>query len=335
MLFELPRFRHIDAATMAQAAGLLREHGEEAAVIAGSTDLLALLKDRVQGPELKIPQVLINIKPIPECNRIGEYEGGLRIGACATLARLTNSDLVRERVPALCQAAAQVGTTQLRNMGTLGGNLCQRPRCMYFRHPDFLCFKKGGTKCFAVAGEHRDYHAVLQAGKCVMAHPSDTAPALIALNAEAVIADAEGERTVPLRAFFAGPDSRRETLLRPDQFLKEIRVPSPGPASRQVFLKHRVRHAADFALASVAAVAVVAGGICREITLVLGGVAPLPVVARGAAELLKGRRLEESLIAQAAEAALAGARPLHGNRYKIELAKNLVRRALVLIAGRA
>ncbi len=335
MVFELPRFRHLEAGTSAQAAALLREHGGEAAVLAGSTDLLALLKDRVQGPELRIPRVLINIKPIPECSRICEDEQGLRIGACVTLTRLMENDLLRERLPALCQAAAQVGTTQLRNMGTLGGNLCQRPRCLYFRHPHFLCFKKGGTKCFAVAGEHRDYHAVLEHGKCVMAHPSDTAPALIALNAAAVIADADGEKTVPLRTFFAGPDSRRETPLHPDQFLKEILVPLPEPGSRQVFLKHRHRHTADFALASVAAAAVFAGDRCREATLVLGGVAPLPVVAQGAAELLRGRRVDGELIVKAAEAALAGARPLRRNGYKIDLAKALMRRALATIAGLA
>ena len=164
-----------------------------------------------------------------------------------------------------------------------------------------------------------------------MGHPSDTAPALIALNAEGVIADSEGEKTVPLQRFFAGPDSFRETVLRPEQILKEIRLPWPLTGSRQIFLKQRIRHTADFALSNVAAVAVFADDICGEINLVLGGVAPLPVVAEGANDVLRGRRWDEDLIGEAAEAAVEGAKPLPRNRYKINLAKALVRRALRML----
>jgi len=332
MLFELPGFGHRDVDTVGQAVSLLRDYGEKAAVIAGATDLLGLLKDRVEGPGLKLPEVLVNIKPIPELGLIGEDPGCVGIGAAVTLTRLAASDVIRRRFPALAEAARLVGTTQLRNMGTLGGNLCQRPRCLYFRHPHFPCFKKGGKRCYAVAGENRDYHAILQLGRCVMAHPSDTAPALIALKAAAVVAGPEGEKIVPLRELFLGPNSVRETALRPDQLLKEVRLPLPGPGSRQVFLKQRVRHAADFALASVAVSAELADGVCREVRLVLGGVAPLPVEAEGAEALLRGKRLDERLAEEAAEAALEGARPLPMNRYKIDLARALVRRALVLIA---
>jgi len=331
MLFELPYFEHAEATTVPQAVSLLREHGDEAAVVAGATDLLGLLKDRVEGPAMKTPRILLDIKTIEELNQINEYSEGQRIGAAVTLADLVHNDLIRKHFPVLSQAAAQVGTTQLRNMGTVGGNLCQRPRCMYFRHPHFLCFKKGGKRCFAAAGEHRDYHAVLNRGRCVMGHPSDTAPALIALNADCVIADSEGEKNVPLQKFFAGPDSFRETVLRPEQILKEIRLPWPPTGSRQIFLKRRVRHAADFALANVAAVAVFAGEICREINLVLGGVAPLPILAEEAAGVLRNRRWDEQLIGEAAEAAVEGAKPLPRNRYKIDLAKALVRRALRMI----
>ncbi len=328
MLYELPRFEHVDATTVAAAVHLLEENGEKAAVIAGATDLLGLLKDGIEGPGLRTPEILVNIKTIPQIDRISEYEAGLRIGAATTLARIADNDLVRRYCPVLSQAADSVGTTQLRNMGTLGGNICQRPRCMYFRHPHFLCFKKGGRKCFAVRGEHRDYHAILKTGKCVMAHPSDTAPALLALKAEAVIAGHDGERVLPLEELFTDADSCRETVLRPDQLIKEIRIPFPPPGNRQVFLKHRLRHAADFALASVAVVAAMGNGACRDIRLALGGVAPLPFLAEGCAEVVKGRTLDSGLLDDAAQAALHGAKPLRGNRFKMDLAGALVRRTL-------
>lgn len=203
---------------------------------------------------------------------------------------------------------------------------------MYFRHPHFICLKKGGKKCFAVTGEHRDYHAILKPGRCVMAHPSDMAPALVALNAKGVIAGPEGEKIVPMREFFADFGNCRETVLRPDQFLKEVRIPYPKAGNRQIFLKHRVRHSADFALSSVAAVAVIDNGICVDINLALGGVAPRPLVAEGAENVLRGGRLDESLIAEAAEAAIEGAKPLPRNRYKIGLTRALVQRALALIS---
>lgn len=329
MLLELPRFEHIDAKTLAQAVSLLHQYGEKVGIIAGGTDLLGLLKDKVEGPELKIPEMLINIKPIPELGQMTENETGLTVGAAVTLSRLENSAAIRWDYPILAEAAHQVGTTQLRNMGTLGGNLCQRPRCMYFRHPHFLCYKKGGNRCFAVAGEHRDYHAIMRLGKCVMAHPSDIAPALIALKADVVIAGYSGEKTLPLGAFFLEPDSHREAALASGQFLKEVRIPRPGKGSRQLFLKQRVRHTVDFALSSVAVVAELTDGVCTDIRLVLGGVAPLPMIANGAEELIRGKKLDAALIEEAAEAAIAGAKPLPMNRYKVDLTRSLVRRALL------
>ena len=335
MLLELPRFEHIDVTTPAQAVSCLQKHGDKAVVIAGATDLLGLMKDKVEGPELKIPEVLVNIKPVPELNRIAaESNGSVRIGATVTLAGLETSNLITGTFPVLSRAAHHVGTTQLRNMGTLGGNLCQRPRCMYFRHPHFLCYKKGGTKCFAVAGEHRDYHSILKPGKCVMAHPSDTAPALLALRARAVILGPGGERKMPLQEFFLGPNNYHETVMKTDEFLKEIEIPNPQGATVQVFLKQRVRHAADFALSSVAAVAQLSEGVFKEISLVLGGIAPLPVVATEAEEMVRGKRLDGTLIAKAADAALEGAKPLPMNRYKIDLTKALVRRALTSLSER-
>jgi xanthine dehydrogenase YagS FAD-binding subunit len=290
------------------------------------------MKDGVEGPEFKIPEVLVNMKRIPGMTRITYDEGtGLRIGAGVTLNRMATSDVIKQRFKILSQAALQVGTTQLRNMGTLGGNLCQRPRCLYFRHPHFLCFKKGGSKCYAAMGEHRFYHSILKHGRCVMAHPSDLAPALIGLKAGAFIMSPNGEKKVPLQEFFLGPNHCTETILETDEYLTEIYIPIQSERTHQVFLKERIRHSADFALSSVAAVARISGGICEDIRIVLGGIAPFPYVASVAEQVITGKKLDGALISQAAESSVEGAKPLPMNRYKVDLTKALVKRALTSI----
>ena len=332
VLFELPSFIHIDAKDIQEATFWLHKYGERARVIAGATDLLGLMKDRIEGPEFRIPEVLINIKTIPEMNRITySEESGLSIGAAVTLNRLTTSDVIKQKVNILSQAALQVGTTPLRNMGTIGGNLCQRPRCPYFRHPHFLCYKKGGDKCYAVTGEHRYYHSILKIGKCAMAHPSDLAPALIALRAKAIIVGRNGEKKVPLEEFFLDANHFAETIVKSGEFLKEIRVPTQNQVTHQLFLKHRIRHSADFALSSVAMVTQISDGICKDIRIVLGGVAPFPYMASLANETVKGKSLNDGLLSTAAEASVEGATPLPMNRYKVDLTKALVRRALASV----
>ena len=329
MLYELPDFEHADAESVQEAVFWLEKWGNEARVIAGGTDLLGLMKDRLEGPQLRTPGVLINVKRIPEMKRIDhDDEFGLRIGAAVTLNQLGASDIIRKRFSILSQAARQIGTTQIRNMGTVGGNLCQRPQCMYFRHPDFLCYKKGGRTCYAVSGEHRYDHSVINYGKCVVAHPSDMAPTLIALNASAIIATSNGERKVPLQDFFLSPNDYTETVLKPGELLVEVRVPNESSKTNQLFLKHRVRHASDFALASVAMVAEMSDGIVQDIRIVMGGIAPFPYVADRTEELINGKGLDTRLISRVAKASIDGARPLPRNGYKIDLAKALVKRAL-------
>jgi xanthine dehydrogenase YagS FAD-binding subunit len=328
MLCELPEFQHIDVHDVAEAVDCLHRYVGRACVIAGATDLLALMKDRIEGPGLKSPEILVNIKRIPGIDTISYDEGsGLRIGAGATLTQLQAAGVIAEKFTLLAQAAGAVGATQLRNVGTIGGNLCQRPRCAYFRHPHFVCFKKGGTRCYAVAGEHRFYHAIFRDGTCITAHPSDMAPALIALRAQAVIAGPDGERRIPLRDFFVGTEQLTETRLKPDEFILAVEVPEQQ-GTRHVFVKQRVRRAADFALASVAVAARISSGVFTEGSVTLGGVASQPHVAQEAEELLKGNELTKQLITDAAEAALEGAKPLPGNRYKVDLAKAIVRGAL-------
>jgi xanthine dehydrogenase YagS FAD-binding subunit len=329
VLFELQSFEHVEAREGKEVASLLQKSGGRATVVAGATDLLSLMKDRIEGPKCKIPEILISIKRIPEMARITYGEKtGLRIGAGVILSRLVTSDVIQREFKILSQAAMEIGTTQIRNMGTLGGNLCQRPRCLYFRHHDFLCFKKGGNKCYAMAGEHRFYHSVLGHGKCVMAHPSDLAPVLIALNAEAVLMNPNGKREVPLQEFFLGPNHYAETILNPDECLAEIVIPIQNGRAHQVFLKQRIRHAADFALSSVATVAKISGRVCEDIRIVLGGVAPFPYVALMAEETIRGKKLDEGLVSQAAEASVIEAKPLRMNGYKVDLTKTLVKRAL-------
>jgi len=202
---------------------------------------------------------------------------------------------------------------------------------MYFRHPHFLCLKKGGTKCYATTGEHRYYHSIIKKGICVMAHPSDLAPALVALKAKAIIASPDEEKQLPLENFFLGPNNFTETVLKPDELLTEVQVPKQEHRTYQSFLKRRIRKSSDFALSSVATVAQISDEICEDIRIVLGGIAPFPYVASRAEEIVRGRRLNEELISQAAEASLEGARPLSMNRYKIVLTKALVRRVLTSI----
>ena len=332
MLYELPIFEHIEVKSIEEALSWLQRFKEKARVIAGGTDLLSLMKDRIRGPQLQIPDMLINIKSIPTMNRIvEEEENGLRIGAAVTLNHLESSEMVQKRFSILSQAVRQIGTTQIRHMGTIGGNICQRPRCLYFRHPDFLCYKKGGERCYALTGEHRYYHSIINYGKCVMAHPSDLAPVLIALNAKAILTTSAGERQIPLQNFLESPSYFKETVLEFDELLSGIRVPAPRGGTYQRFLKQRIRHSVDFALSSVAAVVRISQGICEDFRIVLGGIAPLPFNASEAEEIMRGRKLGDKIISKAAEAAVGGAKPLPLNRYKVDLSRALVRRVLTSI----
>ena len=342
MLDELPPFDHVDAASLAEAMAALAAHGPRAQVLAGGTDLLGLMKDRIGGPGMPVPEVLVNVKRIPELHGIaGTADGGLRIGAAVTLADLERHADVTARFPALAQAAAAVATTQIRAMGTVGGNLCQRPWCWYFRHPQFPCLKRGGTQCFALPGSNRTYFGVLGLGVCVMSHPSDLAPALVALDARVVIAGASGPRTVPIEQFFRGPRSRTETVLEAGEILVAVEVPAPAPGARSLFLKHRVRGTWDFALSEVAVSATprsaAAGGNgadrWHDVRVALGGVAPFPYRAMAAETVLDGHAPSEPLLREAAEAAVGRARPLSQNGYKIDLTRALVARALTALAA--
>jgi xanthine dehydrogenase YagS FAD-binding subunit len=273
---------------------------------------------------------VVNIKRIEGLRGIYDTGKGLDIGALTTISQLEKL----EQYPVLAQAAASIATPQLRNMGTLGGNLCQRPRCWYFRGRQYPCLKKGGYKCYAVEGLNK-YHAIFGGGPSFIVHPSDAAPALLALGATLEIYGPDGRREVPAEGFFQLPDEnlRRENLLQPDEVLTRVRVPALQPDTRSIYLKFREKQSLDFALSSAAAVLVMDGKKVESARLMLGGVAPIPYrVPRAEAEL-EGKPLSPETIAKAAEAAVEGAQPLGDNEFKIALTRNLVRRALESLAA--
>jgi len=329
---ELPPFVYADAISIDEAVSVLAEHGARAQVLAGGTDLLGLMKDRITGPRMLVPEVLVNVKRIPELNGVTERpEGGLRIGAATTLVDLERHPDVLRRFPALAQAAGAVATAQIRAMGTVGGNLCQRPWCWYFRHPQFPCLKRGGRQCFALPGNNRTYFSVLGLGVCVMSHPSDLAPALMALGARIGVAGPGGHREVAIDQFFRGPRSLTETVLEPAEIITWVDVPAPAADSRSLFLKHRVRNTWDFALSEVAVSVTPGAGRWDEVRIALGGVPPFPYRATAAEAVLAGQAPTASRLREAAEAALHRARPLALNGYKIDLTIALVARALAAV----
>jgi xanthine dehydrogenase YagS FAD-binding subunit len=321
--FEAPS---LDAAIIAMQS--LVQANTPFKIMSGGTDLVGAMKDRLQDHRIKS---VVHIKDVPGLNKISFENGTLHIGAAASVADVESSTVVREKFPLLSMAAAQVASPQIRNMGTIGGNLNQRPRCWYYRSESYNCYKKGGDFCFAVTGENQ-YHAVLGGELCYIVHPSDTAPALIALGATARIVGEGGERTLPFEQYFTGPriDVKRENVLGPTDILAEILVPEPKPGSKGVYLKIRERSVWDFATVSVAVQVSATNAVVDDARIVLGGVAPTPLRVPNAEALLKGKTPDDSTARQAAEAAFLGARPMTNNSYKVDMGKELVLRALLL-----
>jgi xanthine dehydrogenase YagS FAD-binding subunit len=321
----LPNFAYARPGSIQEAVNQLSSSG--ARVFAGGTDLLGCLRDSVFDAEK-----VVSLSNIEDLHGIRETsDGGLRIGAMTTVAEVAASELVQGRYAGLAQAAAEVASPQLRNQGTLGGNLCQRPRCWYFRG-DFHCAKKGGDQCYAVNGENH-YHCIFGGSVCYIVHPSDTAPALIALGASVTIMGRGGERTVPLEEFYILPevDHEKETVLEPGEIVTEVVLPPMGEGWRSSYRKVRERGSWDFALASVALAIRSEGGRAREARIVLGGVAPKPWRSTTAEEALAGRRIDEGRARRVGEAAVQNAEPLDYNGYKIPLVKGLVEEALLAI----
>jgi xanthine dehydrogenase YagS FAD-binding subunit len=317
------RFAYARAASLPEA---LEAVGEQCFPLAGGTDLLSMIKE-----DLLAPECLVDIKRVPDLDRIEEREDGLHIGALARLSALANDPDVSEKDAMAClyEALLNTASPQLRHMATIGGNLLQRPRCWYFRNKLTHCLRKGGRTCYAFRGENK-YHAILGGGPCYIVHPSDPAVALLALGASVVVVGPEGSRTVPLSDFYLLPrdDAHREVALGPGELLTEIVVPSPPEGSRGTYRKVAERQAWDFSLVSAAVQLALDGDVVRSARVALGGVAPVPWQAEEAEQALVGQPLSDAAIDAVSVAATSGARPLEQNAYKVELAQGVVREAL-------
>lgn len=309
--------------TLDQVTSLLSEKREKYYLMAGGTDILGEIKD-----EIIEPVVVVDLRSIPNLSYIKKEKDGLRIGALTTLAELADNLLTKQEYPGLHQAANMIATPQLRNMGTVGGNLCQRPRCWYYRDPQVKCRKKGGSRCFAFKGRNK-YHAIFGGGLCYIVHPSDLAPMLIALDAEISVSSPKGGKTIPLANFFILPKTnvRKENILGADEVLKEVKIPIPKRDVKSTYYKLKERGAWDFALVSAAVRATVSGDIFRNVKIVLGGVAPAPWRLERAENMINGKKITENLLRQATREALKEAKPLEENGYKTELVETIVYRA--------
>jgi xanthine dehydrogenase YagS FAD-binding subunit len=280
------------------------------------------------------PALVVDLEKVAGLGGIAKDKGGLRIGAMTRVVELAGDAAAAAEYPSLKEAALSLATPQLRNAGTVGGNLCQRPRCWYYRDPQVVCRKKGGLNCFAYQGRNK-YHAIFGGSGCFIVFPSDLAPALISLGAQATIGTAKGDKTMPLGEFYAGPDVdvTRETVLAKGQFLKSVWVPAPKPGQKAAYVKLKERATWDFALVSAAVAGVVKDGAFTEIAVVLGGVAPVPWRLRKAEDALRGRPIAKAAIRQAADEALKDAVPLRENGYKADLVRAALERAVLAAAA--
>ncbi|MEN8191559.1 MAG: xanthine dehydrogenase family protein subunit M [Bacteroidota bacterium] len=318
-------FKYLQPENLKESVGAL---SEKSIPYSGGTDILGLLKNNIISPT-----ELVNLKNIDDLDKIEQISNGIKIGALTKLADIAENDLVRNKFTALAQAAEQVGTPQLRNVGTLGGNIAQRPRCWYYRG-DFDCLKKGGDICYAEIGQNK-YHAIIGGGPCHIVHPSDTAVALLALNAKLTTLSPKGEKKIPLKDFFILPeiDQTVENILSPDEIITHIEIPFPSSNSKSGYIKSMERGAWDFAVASVAAVIDHNNGKINSGKITFGGVAPIPWHEEELDNSLKGVSLSSESLIQLSKYALKKADPLEHNEYKINLTRGLLVELLSNLVG--
>jgi xanthine dehydrogenase YagS FAD-binding subunit len=318
-----------DAATKLQQAS---KKGQTAMIVGGGSDALGMVKER-----LVIPDVLVNLKSIRGLDKVADrvtgQHGEVVIGGLITLDALSRDSLIIKNYNALAEAAGHVGTPQIRNAGTLAGNVCQRPWCWYYRN-GFPCYKNGGNTCFSITGEN-EFHAIFGGGPSFIVHPSDTAVVLVALDAKFRIVGPAGERTLAAADFFKLPSDNpaRENVLANDEVLAEIRLPAAKSGFRSTYNKIMDREAWTHAVISVAAVLEMDGQVCKSAHVVLGGVAPIPWRVPKVEAMLAGKRITPELAAQAGAAAIEGARPLGKNQYKVPVTQAVVKQTLVALAG--
>jgi len=324
----LPSFDYVRVNSLREAIRHLSADG--ARVLAGGTDLLGCLRDGVFGASR-----LVSLSRLEGLRGIrSAADGALSIGALTTIARVAADPLIRQDYPGLAQAAGEVASPQLRNQGTLGGNICQKPRCWYYRG-EFNCLRKGGEACFATSGENQ-FHCLFGGDNCYAVHPSDTAPVLLALEARVRVAGPRGQRTLPLEGFHVPPeqDPTRETVLEPGEIVTEVLLPPPGEGLKSSYRKVRARRSWDFALAGLALALRFEGDKVGQARVVLSGVAPIPWRAKEVEAALIGRQIDPALAARAARAGVSQARPLEHNGYKVPLLQGLIEEELLALSRR-
>ena len=320
-------FKLYNAKTISEATAKLAEYKstETAKPNAGGSDLLGTLKDNVWTT---YPTMIVSLKAIPNMDYIKVESGTLKIGAMAKLVDIANSTVVKGNWSILADAAYSVATAPIQNIATLGGNICQNPRCWYWRSPKsvgrtFNCLRKGGTVCFAVTGDNR-HHSIFGKG-CFAPFPSDTAVALGALNAQVKITGTSGDRTVSIMDFY----NTLGNVLKLGEIVTEVQVPTPAAGTKQTYIKFRTRKAMDFAIVSVASAITTSGGKVSDSRIVLGAVSTVPYRATKAEAAIKDKTITETIAIAAGEAAVEDAVALSHNSYKIQIAKTLVKRAIL------
>ena len=321
----MPVFELFQPASVEDATALLREHGDQAWVMAGGLDSFDWFKDRV-----KRPAVVVDLGGIETLKGITATANGLEIGAMTPLTEVVEHSEIRERYGLLSEAAALVASPQIRNQGTIGGNNTQDTRCWYYRD-GWTCYRAGGNICYAdtPTSMNRE-HAIFGADRCVAVNPSDTAPALIALDAKMVLQTADGERVVDAEDYFIGPsiDITRMTVLKPGDLLTKIRVPATWAGAQFYFEKVRDREVWDFPLVNVASAMRVSGSTIDDARVAVNGAAPYPMRLVGVEDAIRGASQNEATAELAGEVAIRGARPLRQNAYKVPLMRNLVKRSI-------
>jgi len=318
-------FELLQPTSAADAQRLLEQHGADAWAMAGGLDSFDWLKDRI-----KKPKVVVDLSGISELKGVRETGDGIEIGAMTTLTQVVNHPIVREKYSLLSQGAELAASPQIRNQGTLGGNVSQDARCWYYR-AGWPCYRAGGNICYAdtPTGRNRE-HAILHAERCVAVNPSDSAPALIALDAKFVIRTPKGERVVDAEDYFIGPeiDITRLHILKPGDLLTAIRIPASWAGAQFYFEKVRDRNVWDFALLNVASAMVVSGGRIERMRIAVNGAAARPLRLKAVEDAVRGKPPSAETGAMAGRLAVEGAVPLQFNAYKIPLMRNLVKRAI-------
>ncbi|MBN1300101.1 MAG: xanthine dehydrogenase family protein subunit M [Melioribacteraceae bacterium] len=318
-------FDYIQPTTLQEASKVLSSDGINTLIYAGGTDALSLLKNDIYKQHK-----VLNLKKIEGLNYISfDKTNGLRIGALATISEIGSSPEIKENYNIIHEAANEIASPQLRNMGTLGGNLCQRPRCWYYRE-DFDCIRKGGGECFAYEGRNK-FHCIVGGGPCYIVHPSDMAVALLALDAKVVIHSNNGERTIPINDLYVLPqdDPMNETILKPGEIVKEIQVQPPVKGIKSGYVKFKERDTWDFAVVSVGAVINSTNGIINNVNIAFGGIAPKPWSEKSLNKSLSSVRINENELEGKLKNLFSNAETLSENAYKVPLVRNLTKRLLL------